>query len=350
MSRFAAVAALHAGPPSPQPDALAEWIRSLGGFVGALEARCPPEGVRGLYAGADIAAGDVLLRVPRRCMLLPEDGGALLPTVRGIVGGMADHVLLALRLLRTADDPAWRPYHDALPAALPGHPLYWSAADLAWLDGSSLRRLVEDRRALLEDELRSLGAGGIVVDGDWQRARTLVSSRVFSGANREIPTLALVPYAELMNHSFASQVTWAFEAEGFVLRARVAIRSGEEVCDDYGKKSNGRLLLHYGFTMPDNPEAECVVYPWIYGPFRVRAGHDEGSAELFAALAGAPGLLEETCVAALERLRVDCGEGGVTENQRNALRVHRDERRVLEWLRGPGHDPAMRAPVKPTDS
>lgn len=302
----------------------------MGGFVGALEVRRPPGGVRGLYAGADIAAGDVLLEVPRRCQLTPEDALGCVPVeaVRALAGGMADHVLLALLLLRTADDPAWRPFHDGLPASLPGHPLFWSDADLAWLDGTSLRRLVEDRRSLLEEELRGLRALGVAVVGDWQRARTLVSSRVFSGEGAGV---ALVPFADLMNHAFVSQVTWGFEAERFVLRARVPIRAGDEVCDDYGQKSNGRLLLHYGFTMPDNPEAECVVYPWVLGPFRVRARHDEGSAELFAALQAAPGLLEETCVAALARLRVDGGVA-VTENERSAVRVRGDERRVLEWL------------------
>lgn len=322
------------------PGPLAAWIRSVDGFIGALEVRCPPGGVRGLYAGADIAAGDVLLDLPRRALMLPEDAAAHVPVdvVRAVASGMADHVLLALRLVGTAADPAWRPFHDALPTALLGHPLSWSPEDLAWLDGTSLRRLVEDRRELLREELRGLRAAGVVASGAtaagdaaWAHVRTLVSSRVFDldGA------VALVPFADLMNHAPISQVVWGLQEDRFVLRARVDVGRGHEVCDDYGKKANGRLLLHYGFTMPDNPEAECVVYPWVYGPFRVRARADEDSAALFAAVREAPGLLEETCREALARLRTPApDDAALPENHRNAARVHADERRVLEWLSG----------------
>jgi hypothetical protein len=295
--------------------------------------------VRGLYAGADIAAGDVLLEVPRRGLLLPEDAAALadiaVEDVRVIAGGMADHVLLALLLLRTAADPAWLPVHDVLPTVLPGHPLFWDADDLAWLDGTSLRRLVEDRRAVLLEELRGLRARGLVAaslaEDDWLRVRTLVSSRAFSLD----AGLALVPFADLMNHAPVSQVTWGLERGRFVLRARVPIAAGQEVCDDYGPKGNGRLLLHYGFTVPGDSHAECVVYPWVYGPFRVRLGHDEDREAVRAALREAPESVEETAAAACARLRDDVEEA-LTENQRNAARVHADERRVWEWLIGAG--------------
>ncbi|MES2642319.1 MAG: SET domain-containing protein [Myxococcota bacterium] len=299
--------------------------------------------MRGLYAGADIAAGDVLLEVPRRGLLLPADAAAIADDVRVIAGGMADHVLLALLLLRTAVDPAWRPLHDMLPTVLPGHPLFWDAADLAWLDGTSLRRLVEDRRAVLGEELRALRRGGLVptslTDDDWLRVRTLVSSRAFE-LDGELPAppgsgLALVPFADLMNHAPISQVTWGLERDRFVLRARVPIAAGQEVCDDYGPKGNGRLLLHYGFTLPENPHAECVVYPWVYGPLRVRLGHDEDREGVRAALREAPEGLAEIAAAACARLRGD-EEGLLTENQRNARRVHADERRVWGWLVGGG--------------
>jgi hypothetical protein len=76
-------------------------------------------------------------------------------------------------------------------------------------------------------------------------------------------TLALVPYADLINHSPYSQAyldarekgDWLFKTgtEEVVLYADRAYRKMEQIYISYGPKSNADLLLLYGFALERNP-------------------------------------------------------------------------------------------------
>ncbi len=76
-------------------------------------------------------------------------------------------------------------------------------------------------------------------------------------------TLALVPYADLINHSPYSQAyldarekgDWLFKTgtEEVVLYADRSYRKMEQIYISYGPKSNSDLLLLYGFALERNP-------------------------------------------------------------------------------------------------
>jgi len=76
-------------------------------------------------------------------------------------------------------------------------------------------------------------------------------------------TLALVPYADLINHSPYSQAyldarekgDWLFKSgtEEVVLYADRNYRKMEQIYISYGQKSNAELLLLYGFALERNP-------------------------------------------------------------------------------------------------
>ena len=76
-------------------------------------------------------------------------------------------------------------------------------------------------------------------------------------------TLALVPYADLINHSPYSQAyldaresgDWLFKtgSEEVVLYADRSYRKMEQIYISYGPKSNADLLLLYGFALERNP-------------------------------------------------------------------------------------------------
>jgi Rubisco LSMT substrate-binding/SET domain len=80
---------------------------------------------------------------------------------------------------------------------------------------------------------------------------------------REGETLAMVPYADLINHSPFSQAyidarvagDWLFSSdeEEVILYADRRYRRMEQIYISYGQKSNAELLLLYGFAVERNP-------------------------------------------------------------------------------------------------
>lgn len=80
---------------------------------------------------------------------------------------------------------------------------------------------------------------------------------------KEGETLAMVPYADLINHSPFSQAyidareagDWLFSSgdEEVILYADRGYRRMEQVYISYGQKSNAELLLLYGFAVERNP-------------------------------------------------------------------------------------------------
>ncbi len=320
-----------------------EWVEAAGGAVGPLcfEATA---GERGAFAGRPIAAGEVLLSVPR-ARLITGDRVAATPPGRFVSEhlDLAAHpqVLLALFLVHATRtrDPAWTPYTDTLPAAMPHHPLFFADADLARLRGTMCHDLLVARRERLEvewDRLRR-GAPGLadLEWGEWAFARTLVASRAFALSPDRVPTL--VPLADLLNHAPAPEATWnLLDATGSVqVRADVDVAGGAEVRDTYGAKSNGRLLLHYGFVLPDNPVEDCVIDLGDAGAYLLRPSATAPEVQqMLARLAALPEgreRLARACRERLARLPESVDAPAESENGRNVLVVRDVERRVLRW-------------------
>ena len=71
-------------------------------------------------------------------------------------------------------------------------------------------------------------------------------------------TDVLVPFADLLNHKRPKQTQWYYDdsIESFVIQATENIEEGNEIFDSYGKKTNARFLLHYGFCLDDNDASE----------------------------------------------------------------------------------------------
>lgn len=99
---------------------------------------------------------------------------------------------------------------------------------------------------------------------NWQWAFTMLFSRAIRLRNlQQGETLAMVPYADLINHSPFSQAyidaresgDWLVKTGGeeVVLFADRSYRKMEQIYISYGPKSNADLLLLYGFAVERNP-------------------------------------------------------------------------------------------------
>lgn len=326
-------------------EPLVAWIRAVGGHVGALGVDShggERGGDRGLFATAGAEEGALLLRVPRAC-IVTTDVAAETDIGRWIAtrfdGGSVEQVLLAAWILHRRDrpDPRWAPYLATLPERVPTHPFFYDRARVRALRGTSLEALVPARRAFLLEELGWLRAHvpdtAGWTDDAWLLARTLVTSRLF-GLEGAVGN-ALVPLADLCNHALTPGARWGLDGDDFVLHAATALAPGAEVHEGYGAKSNLRLLLHYGFTLAENPEEDCIVD--VEGqPVQLGAAPTEETvreaveglawdgdeARLHAAL-------RRVCaarLAALPSAEEDAADEAVALD---AVRVRRGERRVL---------------------
>jgi histone-lysine N-methyltransferase SETD3 len=72
----------------------------------------------------------------------------------------------------------------------------------------------------------------------------------------------MVPVVDLLNHDPTSQVGHVYsDADGiFRVVTQQPWAPGHEICLNYGHVSNARLLMLYGFALPDNPYASIEVY------------------------------------------------------------------------------------------
>jgi histone-lysine N-methyltransferase SETD3 len=96
---------------------------------------------------------------------------------------------------------------------------------------------------------------------EFMEARMIISSRIFGISINNNKTDVLVPYADLLNHKRPRQTQWYYDdkLESFVIQATEDIKEGNEIFDSYGRKTNARFLLNYGFCLEDNDTSEFLI-------------------------------------------------------------------------------------------
>lgn len=296
---------------------LYDWLAQRGAELRSMVVVDAGSGGRGVRAAVDIREGQLLLRVPRAALITVDVakrssiGRRMLAADIDAPGG---HSLLAAHLIAERRRPGSpiAPYLDALPSEFPTVPLFFPKELLPVLKGTLAATLMVRRRETLCRELfalrRAVAAFREVSVREFFWARTAVITRVFGVKIAGVPTEALVPMADMLNHARPPGVDWCYddEAGAFLMRAARDLRAGEELFDSYGRKPNGRFFVHYGFALPEGADDEIEV--------------------LLSLPRGAPCLREKA--AALESI------GGPRGWYRLSNRLkHEDSRRTFSFLR-----------------
>ncbi|KAJ6848106.1 ribulose-1,5 bisphosphate carboxylase/oxygenase large subunit N-methyltransferase, chloroplastic [Iris pallida] len=221
-------------------------------------------GERGLVALKNIRKGEKLLFVPPSLVISADsewscaEAGDVLRR-----NSVPDWPLIATYLISEAslmDSSKWRRYISALPRQ-PYSLLYWTREELdMYLAASQIRERAIER---ITD-----------VTGTYNDLRTRIFSKhpqlfpeevfnmdtfrwsfgiLFSRLVR-LPSMggkvALVPWADMLNHSSEVETFLDYDksTKGVVFTTDRPYQPGEQVFISYGKKSNGELLLSYGFV------------------------------------------------------------------------------------------------------
>lgn len=237
---------------------------------------------RGLLARRNINEGDELLNIPMdMCMTIDTARTTFGDKI--ITNGMNEYLAIATLLIYElyvkGDDSFWKSYLDVLPPIEEVNPTFtWSQEDLSFLGGSPVVAATISLQNKLKREFEALLDGpGALCDQyptlfprehftleHWEWAFTMLFSRAIRLRGlKEGEALALVPYADLINHSpFSGAYVDAREVgdwlvktgdEEVILYAERSYRKMEQVFISYGPKSNAELLLLYGFALERNP-------------------------------------------------------------------------------------------------
>lgn len=221
-------------------DALQERYRE---YIHKSEIRQLNESERGVFATEDIQVNDIILKLP----------------IENVMQGT--HLELTYRLMQLDND-----YTRTLPAAPLSHfPFFWSDHELRTLGNSAMREMIPSRKANLLAENTKKKPPALFL-----YYRALVGSRAFT-VNKK--TMALVPYADMLNNSLHPNTEWKLCKDWFVLKANMRIPKGTELTDDYGCKTNQENLLFYGYVLDDNLHND-VTYELFNIPKVLRSNLD----------------------------------------------------------------------------
>ncbi len=231
---------------------LESWAAARGARFEALEVRVDAAGNASAQARRPIGRGEPIVTIPRALMLADRDVGASSP------GELA--AWLALEAARL--DSPWRPFLEVMPARFADMPVFRGGDELAPIAGTTARLLAAEAHretlaayAALPDHVRAR-----VPLAAYAWGRAVVQSRGFNAPFTIDPSIAFIPIVDLMDHA-RGETTWRYDVAGarYVVTASRDFAAGEAVHLDYGAYGNARLLVDYGFALPDNPDDETVL-------------------------------------------------------------------------------------------
>ncbi|HVK76504.1 MAG TPA: SET domain-containing protein [Kofleriaceae bacterium] len=252
-----------AHPRAAAVDRMLAWARERGARFDQLDLRVAADGSCAAYARDRIAAGERIVTIPRRLMILHDE---LAASATGVVEPYGPRLQIASDRLvvwlvleaRRADSP-WRPYLDALPPT-PDLPCVRDDLDLGELAGTLAASTLAGERAHVTSfhALLAPAVRAQIALADFARGRALVRSRGYKVTIGGAVQAALIPVVDLLDHR-PGDTRWGFEPDedAYAITALRELAAGEPVHAWYGPHGNASLLAGYGFALADNPDDEA---------------------------------------------------------------------------------------------
>ena len=239
-------------------------------FFPKLEIHFYTEDYRGVLAKNNIMKDEIIMTIPRECLIsletaLETDYGKKIGEFMYKELNSPKHCLLTSFILYEEKNPKYKYYFDLLPKDFSNFPIFYTSKELEYLKGSPfLLQILEKKEdmksdyAILCQYLPDFKQFSYL---KFCQARLLISSRIFGISINDNKTDVLAPFADLLNHKRPRQTQWYYDdnLESFVIQATEDIKEGNEIFDSYGRKTNARFLLNYGFCLEDNDTSEFLI-------------------------------------------------------------------------------------------
>ncbi|XP_073011218.1 ribulose-1,5 bisphosphate carboxylase/oxygenase large subunit N-methyltransferase, chloroplastic [Typha latifolia] len=261
-------------------SALQKWLSDSGLPLQKMAIQRVEVGERGLVALKNIRKGEKLLFVPPS-LVISADSEWSCPEMGNVLKrfSVPDWPLLATYLISEASRASssrWSSYISALPRQ-PYSLLYWSRSELdTYLVASPIReRAIEritdvigtynDLRTRIFSKYPDLFPEEVYNMETFRWSFGILFSRLVRLPSMD-GKVALVPWADMLNHSSEVETFLDYDksSQGIVFMTDRSYQPGEQVFISYGKKSNGELLLSYGFVPKEgtnpNDSVELSLY------------------------------------------------------------------------------------------
>ena len=239
-------------------------------FFPKLEIHFYTDDYRGVLAKNNIVKDEIIMTIPRECLIsletaLETDYGKKIGEFMYKELNSPKHCLLTSFILYEEKNPKYKYYFDLLPKDFSNFPIFYTSKELEYLKGSPfLLQILEKKEdmksdyAILCQYLPDFKQFSYL---KFCQARLLISSRIFGISINDNKTDVLAPFADLLNHKRPRQTQWYYDdnLESFVIQATEDIKEGNEIFDSYGRKTNARFLLNYGFCLEDNDTSEFLI-------------------------------------------------------------------------------------------
>ena len=238
-------------------------------------------GVRGVKATKKINPGEVIVEVPRDMLILSSEAKKFIcekyskenkkniKEIEKIIDQCykKNTFSLGLFLLENKNNEKFKEYLNIIFSNdYSSFPITFNEKTIALLDNTSLENNIYNLKKDLDHDLDLLYKIDSVKKYDKQTLINIysaVSSRNFGWDFNGKNEMLLVTYIDLVNNGKKKNSNWYFDSKknSFCLKTIKNIKENEEIFDEYGSlKSNSRLLLNYGFTLPENNDnSECVI-------------------------------------------------------------------------------------------
>ena len=239
-------------------------------FFPKLEIHFYTDDYRGVLAKSNILKDEIIMTIPKDCLISLETAfetsyGKKIGEFMYNELNSPKHCLLTSFLLYEEKNPKYKYYFDLLPRDYSNFPIFYTNKELDYLKGSPFLSQILEKKEDMKADYNKL----CEYLPDYKQfsylkfceARVLISSRIFGIAINDNKTDVLAPFADLLNHKRPRQTQWYYDdnLESFVIQATENIKEGSEIFDSYGKKTNARFLLNYGFCLDDNDTSEFLL-------------------------------------------------------------------------------------------
>ncbi|CAJ0765484.1 12967_t:CDS:2 [Entrophospora sp. SA101] len=252
---------------------LQKWLES-GGAKGYnwLQLEDFPDTGRGLKTLRPLKYNDLVLTIPSTFLWTVDgalDDPILGPVIHPIKSSLSVEDTLAVFLLfvksRKEGYEGRRSHVELLPSSYTTS-LFFDDDELEICSGSSLYLLTQQLKQQIKDDYLQLFNNLFskhpdifplekFTQNDYIWALCTVWSRAMDFQLPDKQFRCIVPFADLLNHSFDVQLCHIYDSKSGNLRvvAGKDYAIGEQVFINYGPVPNNRFLRLYGFVLPDNP-------------------------------------------------------------------------------------------------
>lgn len=244
---------------------LLSWIKKNGGTINTISIKPSKTNERSVFSNTRIPKNRTVIKIPNKLIIHDGMGQKSFygrELLRGNYTGI-HNLKIALVCIFMLDDMSknsfFLPYYKILPNTITNFPIFWDMRILSIIRGCSILDKIEMRKKQFYNDYNIICKccpkfSQEYTFNDFLFVRVLVGSRNFGIKIDGINRTAMIPASDMLNHSPNPNVDWFYNTNKncFIMKSNSNIPSHIEITDTYGNKCNNKLLLYYGFALPDN--------------------------------------------------------------------------------------------------